>query len=92
MGEKVITFETKDTILNYSSELGFNGIKFPYAHGGENINFMLHRKNIPFQDYKNSTEKDEYQYLYKIGDENKGVVENGKDFINCKFISDKNSN
>ena len=31
VGEKVIFFETSDTILNYSSELGFNDIKFPYA-------------------------------------------------------------
>ena len=31
MGEKVITFETNDTIPNYSSELGFNDFIFPYA-------------------------------------------------------------
>ena len=48
VGEKVITFETNDTILNYSLELGFNGIKVPYAYGGENIYFMLHRKNFSF--------------------------------------------
>ena len=89
VGGKVITFEADDTILNYSSELGFDDIKFPYAYGGENIYFMLHRKSIPIQAYKNSTEKDEYQYLYKKGDEKKGVVEHGKDFIYCKNISDK---
>ena len=91
VGEKVITFETNDTILNYSSELGFNDIKNPFAYE-ENISFMLHLKNIRIQEYKNSTENDEYQYLYKKGDENKGIVEYGSDFFNCKFISDKNSN
>ena len=89
MAEKVFTFETKDTILNYSSELGFNDNKFQYAYGGENIYFKLHQKFIPFQEYKNSTEKDEYQYLYKKGDENKGVVDYGNNFINFKIISDK---
>ena len=49
--EKVISFETSDKILNYSSELGFNDIKFSYAYGEENIYFMLHRKFIPSQEY-----------------------------------------
>ena len=31
VGEKVITFETHDTTLNYSSELGFKDIKYPFA-------------------------------------------------------------
>ena len=53
---------------------------------------MLNRNYIPFQDYKNSAVKDEYQYLWKKGDENKGVVEYGNDFIKGKIISDKNSN
>ena len=46
---------------------------------------MLHRKYIPIQEYKISTLKNEYQYLYKKGDEN------GIDFINCKIIGGKNS-
>ena len=37
-------------MLNYSSELGFNDVKFPYAYGENNIYFMLHRKYIPFQE------------------------------------------
>ena len=57
MREKVITFETNDTFLNFPSELGFNDIKFLYAYGGENIYFMLHRKYVPIQDFKKSTEK-----------------------------------
>ena len=46
-------------------------------------------KNIPIQKYKNSAEKDEYQYIYRKGDENKGIVEYGYDYVNCKLISDK---
>ena len=51
VGEKVITFETNDAILNYSSELGFIDIKYPFAYGEENICFMLHQKYIPIQEY-----------------------------------------
>ena len=98
VGEKVISFETNDKIVKYSSELGFNDIKFPFYHGEENIYFMLHQKYIPLQEYENSTMKDEYQYLYKkdgelkgdnITTENEGVVEYGNDFINCKNIHSK---
>ena len=55
---------------------------------------MLHQKYIPIQEYENSTEKDEYKYLYKkdvelkgdnITIENDGIVEYGNDFINCKI-------
>ena len=52
---------------------------------------MLHLNFIPIQEYQISTEKDEYQYLCKKEDENKGFVEYGKDFLNCKFVSDKKS-
>ena len=98
VGEKVISFETNDKIIKYSSELGFNDIKFPFAHSEENIYFMLHQKYIPLQEYENSTMKDEYQYLYKkdrelkednISVKNEGVVEYGNDFINCKIIHPK---
>ena len=95
VGENVISFETNDKIVKYSSELGFNDIKFPFAYGEENIYFMLHQKYIPLQEYENSTVKNVYQYLYKkdgelkgdnISVENEGVVEYGNDFINCKII------
>ena len=52
---------------------------------------MLHQKYIPIQDYENSTEKKEYEYLYKKDDELKGdvienesIIEYGNDFTNCK--------
>ena len=90
MGKKLFSFETNDEIVNYSSEHGFNDVKLPFAHGTENIYFMLHQKCIPLQEYKNSTVKNEYQYLYKkdeelkgdnITDENEGIVEYGNDFL-----------
>ena len=98
MGEKVITFETNDIIVKYCSKLGFSDIKYPYAYDEENIYFMLHRKYIPIQEYENSTEKDEYKYLYKkdveikgeiITVENEGTVEYGNFFINYKIIRSK---
>ena len=90
-GGKIFTSETNDTNLNYSSELGFNDIKIPYAYGGENNYFMLHQKYNRLQEYKFSTLKNKYQYLYKKRNENKGVVECGNDSINCKINSDINS-
>ena len=50
MGEKVINFETNDIKVNYSLDLGFNHIKFPYAYGEENIYFMLDQKYLPIQE------------------------------------------
>ena len=98
MGENLISFETNDEIVEYFSEHGFNDVKFPFAYGKENINFMLHRKHIRLQEYENSTVKNEYQYLNKkdgilkgnnITVENEGVVEFGNDFLNCKSIHSK---
>ena len=78
--------------------MDFNDVKYPFAHGKENIYFMLHQKYIPLQEYENSTVKNEYQYLYKKDGElkgdnitikNDGIVEYGNDFINCKIIQSK---
>ena len=63
MGEKSVTFETIDRILNYFSDLGFNDIKFAFAYGEEMSDFMLHQKYISIDENKKSTEKNEYQYL-----------------------------
>ena len=91
VGEKVICFETKNTMLNCSSQLDFNVIKFPYAYGENSIYHMLHQKYIPFQEYETSTLKNEYQYLCKkdkelkidyITDENEDIVEFENKFIN----------
>ena len=95
VGEKVISFETDDEIEEYTVEHGFNDVKFPFAHGKENIFFMLHQKCIPLQGYEKSTVKNEYQYLCKKDDvlkrdnitvEKEGIVEYGNDFLNCKII------
>ena len=64
IGKNLTSFETNDEIEKYSSEHGYNDIKYPFALGKENIYFMLHQKYIPFHEYENSTMKDEYQYLY----------------------------
>ena len=98
VGEKVISFETDDEIEGYTVERCFNDVKFPFVRCKENIYFMLYQKYIPLQEYENSTVKNEYQYLYKkddelkgdnITEENEGVVEYGKVFINCKIIHSK---
>ena len=98
VGQNLFSFETNDEIVKYSSDYGFNDVKFPFAHGKENIYFMLHQKYISIQEYEFSTEKDEYQYLYKkdevlkgdnITVENEGIVEYGNDFLNCKNIHSK---
>ena len=98
MGEKLFSFETNDEIVKYSSEHGFNDVKFPFARGKENIYFMLDQKYILLQEYENSTVKNEHQYLHKkdgelkgdnITVENGGIVEYGNDFLNCKIIHSK---
>ena len=37
VGENLFSFETNDESVKYSSEHGFNDVKFPFAHGKENI-------------------------------------------------------
>ena len=53
---------------------------------------MIYRKFIPFEEYKNSTQKEEYVYLHKKDDEMKNdiitvekdaIVEYANDLINC---------
>ena len=59
---------------------------------------MLHQKNIPIEENQTSTEKNEYQFLYKKDEElkddiitvgNEGNFEHGIDFRNCKTILDR---
>ena len=83
VGENLFSFETNDEIVDYFSEHGNNDVKYSFAYGKENIYFMAHHKFIPIQENKNSTMKNEYQFLYKKVDENDGIVEYGNDFINC---------
>ena len=52
VGEKLISFETNDEHVEYSSEHGFNEVKFPFALGKENIYFMFYQKKIFFRDMK----------------------------------------
>ena len=96
VGETLFSFETTDKIVEYSSNDGLDDAKYTYAHGIENIYFMLYRKYIPLEEYKISTQRVEYVHLHKkddemksdnIADENQGVVDYGNDFNNCKFFS-----
>ena len=96
VGDKVVSFETYDKMINYSSEKVHIGFKYPYAYGEENTYFMFHRKYITIQEYESSTEKDKYQYLCEKdgeieGDniENEGIFEFGNIFIHCTLILDK---
>ena len=58
--DKVISLKTNEKIVDYSSNLGFNDIKFPFAYGWKVIYFMLPQSYIPIEEYENSTENDEY--------------------------------
>ena len=100
MGEKIFGFETADEIVEYSSNDGLNDVKYSDAHGIENMTLMFFRKIFPFEEYKKSTQKDDYVYLHKkdnemkngkVTVENEGIVEYGKDFLNCKIIHDRDS-
>ena len=95
VGEKLVSFETNDKIVNYSSDIGFNDVKYAFAYSGEKIYFMVHRKYHPNQEFETSTEENEYHYLYKKDDElkgeNKGKIEYCNDFINCRNIHVRNS-
>ena len=87
VGEKVISFRTDNKVVNYSSNLGFNDIKYIFAYSEKNIYNMLHQKVIPIQEYENSTQKDEYKHLYikdceLKGNGKEGILENGNDFVN----------
>ena len=86
--------------MSYSSEHGFNDNKFLFAYGEKNIYFMLHQKFMTIHEYKNSTQKDEYEFLSQQNDEwkgnsltieHEGIVENGNDFTNCKKIQERDS-
>ena len=57
VGDKLVTFETNDKVVNYSSDLGFSDINFPFAYGEEIIYFMLQQEHFPIQEYENPTEK-----------------------------------
>ena len=50
VGEIVLTFQTNEIIVKYSSELDFNDVKNPFGYGEENIYFMLHQKYTPIQE------------------------------------------
>ena len=100
VGENLVSFETSDKIVEYSSIEEYNDIEFPFVYGEENIYFMLPEKCIPIEEYKNSTQKDEHEFLCKkydefkadnITDENEGTIDYGNDFTICKINQDRGS-
>ena len=100
VGEKIFTFGKTDKIVEYSSNDGLNDVKYSYAHGLENMTVGFFRKFVPFEENKNSTQKDDYVYLHKkdnemnndkVTVENEGIVKYGRDFLNCKIIHDRDS-
>ena len=90
VGEKAIKFQTDDKLVKYFSKEGFNDLHFGCGYGDENIYFMLDQKYIQaIEEYKNATQKDEYEYLYTKDGDNKGIVEYGNDFIYCIIIHER---
>ena len=90
----MFNFGTNDEIEKYFSEHGNNDVKYSFAYGKENIYFKLEQNYIPFQEYENSTVKNEYQYWYKkneeITNDPEGIdIVYGEDFLNCKIVHSK---
>ena len=65
VGESIFTFSTISNINKYGFKYGYNDIKFPFAYDKTNIYYMLEKKYEPIDQYKKSTNKDEYSYLYR---------------------------
>ena len=80
VGESIFTFTTNNNINKYGFKYGHNNIKYPFAYDKSNIYYMLEQKYEPIDQYKKSTYKDEYTYLYR----NDKV--NGKKLRNYKLI------
>ena len=57
MDEKLVTFETNDKMVSYSSDLAFNDNKNAFAYGDGNIYYMFYQKYFSNQEYEMSTEK-----------------------------------
>ena len=76
VGKKLLSFETTDKIVEYSSNDGLNDVKHTYAHDIENIYFMLYQNIIPFEEYKKNTktQKDEYNFLHKKDNQRKNDI------------------
>ena len=80
VGESIFTFKTTGNIVKYGVEYGHNDINYPFAYDQTNIYYMQHQKYVPIDQYKKSTYKNEYDYLYR----NNKV--NGKKLQNYKLI------
>ena len=70
--ERIFSFETDDEVTEFFSEDGHNDVKSPFALSNENNYYMLYQKYIPIEEYQNTIEEGEYQFLYKKDSELKG--------------------
>ena len=80
VGETIFTFKTTSNIVKYGLQYGYNDIKYRFAYGQTNIYYMQEKKYEPINQYKKSSYKNEYDYLYR----NDKV--NGKKLQNYKLI------
>ena len=80
VGESIFTFRTTSNIVKYGLQYGYNDIKYRFAYDQTNIYYMQEKKYEPINQYKKSSYKDEYSYLYR----NNKV--NGKKLQNYKLI------
>ena len=98
--KKSVSFETSDKKVENFSKGRFIDFNYSYDYSNENIYFLLPRKYIPIEEYKNSTQKAEYLYLYERDDEmkgdnftveNEGIIAYSNDFIIWKIFHDRDS-
>ena len=65
VGESIFTFKTTSNIVKYGLQYGYNDIKYRFAYDQTNIYYMQEKKYEPIIQYKKSSYKDEYSYLYR---------------------------
>ena len=57
MREKLVTSETMGKKVKFSSDLGFNDVKYAFTYGDETSHFMQRLKYVPIQENETSAEK-----------------------------------
>ena len=65
VGESVFTFKRNSDFVKYGFKYGYNDVTYPFAYDQLNIYDMLDQKYQPIIQYKKSSYKDEYSYLYR---------------------------
>ena len=78
VGHNVDSFSTDGNITKFGLKYGFNDVKFAFAYDKTNIYYMTENRYEPIEQYKKSTYKDEYEYLYRNGKINGKKLRNYK--------------